>query len=279
MPPVRLQRVIADAGVASRREAEALIESGRVQVNGRTIRTLPAFVDPSTDRIVVSGRPLPRRERRLYILLNKPARCLSTAADDTGRPTVLDLVKHPARPRLFPVGRLDFHAVGLMLLTNDGPLAQRLSHPSYEVERTYHAVVRGPVSPEALPDLERRIDRAFRRAARGESVLKGKPAARAPRPAKIALAIVSTEADRAVLAITLRGGGRRELQGVLADAGISIKKLERVSMGPLRLSGVARGRWRELDRDEVRALRAMVRGASGVPRAAPTPAASRRRRP
>lgn len=273
--PVRLQRVIADAGVASRRDAEALIEEGKVKVNGVTVRRLPAFVNPGVDKIVVAGRPLPRRARPVYILLNKPARCLSAAADDTGRATVLDLVDHPARPRLFPVGRLDYQAVGLLLLTNDGALAQRLTHPRFGVERTYHAVVKGGIAPEQLPELERRIERASRRAARGEAVASGRRAARVPRGPKVSLAIASVAPDRTVLAITLRGAARRELRAVLEDAGCSIRKLERIAMGPLRLTGVARGRWRELERDEVRTLRRLVR--EPVPAPADPARASRRR--
>src|SRR5690606_13551855 len=153
----RLQRVMADAGVASRRACEELIARGAVEVNGEVVTELPIFVDPREDRILVEGRPLPKRgggDRNIYIMLNKPERTLTTVTDERefggeggGRRTVMDLVDHPARARLFPVGRLDYATRGLVLLTNDGELANKLTHPRYGVHKTYEAVVKG-----VLPD-------------------------------------------------------------------------------------------------------------------------------
>lgn len=245
----RLQRVLADAGVASRRECERLIESGAVEVNGEVVTRLPAFVDPETDRILVEGRPIRReRERKLYILLNKPARTLTTNADEPGsdRRTVIDLVEHPQKSRLFPVGRLDYDTTGLLLLTNDGDLANQLTHPRYGVPKTYRAVVKGTIEDEAVAELERGIFLADRKAGRTQG---------ASRTAHVEVRVVLRERDRTTLELTLREGRNRQVRRLLAAVGYPVKKLERVGMGPLSLKGVARGAWRELDRHEIRALK------------------------
>ena len=244
----RLQRVLADAGVASRRACEELIAAGAVEVNGRVVDSLPAWVDPATDRILVDGRPLPRPERHLYVLLNKPARVLSTAEDEPGadRRTVLDLVDHPERARLFPVGRLDYDSVGLVLLTNDGELANRVTHPRFGVPKTYRVAVRGELDDEAARELERGIYLAERKAGRTVG---------AARTAHVELSVVRRDRGRTTLEITLREGRNRQVRRMLAAVGYPVKKLERTAIGPLKLKGVARGAWRELTSREVQALR------------------------
>lgn len=244
----RLQRVLADAGVASRRDCEELVRAGAVEVNGRVVTELPAWVDPTTDRIIVDGRPLPKPERHIYIMLNKPARVLSTAADEPGadRRTVLDLVDHPERARLFPVGRLDYDSVGLVLLTNDGELANRVTHPRFGVPKTYRVVVKGALDEEAARELERGIFLAQRKAGRTEG---------AARTARVELAILSQYRDRTTLEITLREGRNRQVRRMLAAVGFPVQSLERVAIGPVRLKGVAKGAWRELTAPEVKALR------------------------
>lgn len=244
----RLQRVMADAGVASRRQCEALIEAGEVEINGEIVDTLPIFVDPASDRIVVEGRPLPKAERNLYVLLNKPARTLSTAADEPGsdRRTVVELVDHPGASRLFPVGRLDYDSVGLLLLTNDGELANRLTHPRYGVPKTYRVVVKGALDEDAVREIEQGIYLAERKA--GQTV-------GAKRTAKVELTLIRTERDKTTLEITLREGRNRQVRRMLAAVGYPVRSLERVAMGPLALKGVARGTWRELTAQEVRSLR------------------------
>ncbi len=240
--------MLARAGVASRRDCEALIEKGRVEINGRAVRELPVFVDPSEDRIVVNGRVIPPPERSLYILLNKPARTLTSARDEPGadRRIVLDLVDHPQKARLFPVGRLDYDTVGLLLLTNDGELANRLTHPRYGVPKTYRAVVRGRIEPEDVERLEKGIYLADRKAGRTVGAV---------RTSRVELRVVHTEADRTTLDITLREGRNRQVRRMLSSVDLPVKKLERTAMGPLRLKGVARGDWRELTKREVDALR------------------------
>lgn len=244
----RLQRVMADAGIASRRACEQLILDGEVEVNGEPVSELPAWVDPDEDRIVVQDRPLPRPERKLYVLLNKPPRTLTTAKDEPGsdRRTVTDLVDHPGASRLFPVGRLDYDTVGLILLTNDGELANRLTHPRYGVPKTYRVVVKGVLGEEAVGELERGIYLAERKA--GHTV-GGK------RTAHVEIKVLSQSRDTTTLEMTLREGRNRQVRRMLAAVGYPVRKLERIGMGPVRLKGVARGAWRELNREEVWALR------------------------
>lgn len=244
----RLQRVMADAGVASRRVCEQLILDGEVEINGEVVSELPVWVDPDEDRVVVQGRPLPRPERKLYVLLNKPPRTLSTAKDEPGsdRRTVTDLVDHPGANRLFPVGRLDYDTVGLILLTNDGELANRLTHPRYGVPKTYRVVVKGVLGEEAVAELERGIYLAERKA--GHTV-GGK------KTAHVEIKVLSQSRDTTTLEMTLREGRNRQVRRMLAAVGYPVRKLERIGMGPVRLKGVARGAWRELNREEVWALR------------------------
>ncbi|MFG0298341.1 MAG: pseudouridine synthase [Phycisphaerales bacterium JB047] len=244
----RLQRVLADAGVGSRRACEAMIENGDVSVNGQLVTTLPAWVDPEEDRIVVAGKVVAQPDRKLYIMLNKPPRTLSTAKDEPGadRRTVTELVDHPAAPRLFPVGRLDYDTVGLILLTNDGELANRLTHPRYGVPKTYRVVVKGSLDEEAIKELERGIYLAQRKAGHTQG---------AARTAHVEIALVARERDKTTVELTLREGRNRQVRRMLAAVGYPVKKLERVGMGPVKLKGLARGQWRELTRDEIRALK------------------------
>ncbi len=209
---------------------------------------LPAWVDPAVDRIEVNGRPLPPPERHLYILLNKPVRTLTSTRDEPGadRRTVLDLVQHPARAKLFPVGRLDYDTTGLLILTNDGELANRLTHPRYGVPKTYRALVKGRVTDEAMHALEGGVVLTDRRDGRTVGASRTNP---------VEWKIVHADEEKTTLELTIREGRNRQVRRMLAKAGFDVKKLERIAMGPLRLKGVARGAWRELTAGEVRALR------------------------
>lgn len=270
---MRLQRVLADAGVASRRECEAMIERGLVEVNGVTVTRLPVFVDPARDRIAVDGRPLrgaasvppvsrraARRSDRIYVMLHKPDRVLCTTRDDApaadgARTTVLDLVRHRSGARLYPVGRLDYHSTGLVLLTNDGELADRLTHARYGVTRTYRVTVKGHVRPETLDDLRRRVGADSNPGVDGT---RGVRIARSPGTGPNGQVSSNT-----VLELTIREGKSRRLSAVLEQMGCIVRKLTRVGVGPLRLSGIAVGEWRDLTRDEVELLK---RAASGSDR-------------
>lgn len=244
----RLQRVLADAGVASRRACEALIAQGHVRVNSVLVTALPVFVDPATDRIEVDGRPVRPASPPITVMLNKPTRTLSTARDDqiVQRRTIVELVDHPAAARLFPVGRLDYDTTGLILLTNDGELANRLTHPRFGVVKTYQALVRGRLDDADLSKLERGIFLAERRAGRTIGAV---------RAAHVGITIARRDRDTTLLEITLGEGRNRQVRRMLAAVGCPVKRLERIAMGPVKLSGLARGQWRELTHKELTALR------------------------
>jgi pseudouridine synthase len=251
---VRLQRILAAAGVGARRACERMIEDGRVRVNGRIVKSLPAFVNPATDHVDVDGRPISvrKRPRPIYIMVNKPERVLTSTSDEPGvdRKTVMSLVDHPSAGRLFPVGRLDFLTAGLVLLTNDGALANRLTHPRYGVPKTYRAVVRGILDETALDRGRRGLLKELRKADRREGrVVPGDALGR------LEMTIAGYEQESTVLRITVRDGKAGNIGAMLAGGGIQVKKLERTAIGPVELRAVARGQWRELDRNEVRALK------------------------
>ncbi len=260
-PGIRLQRVLADAGVASRRDCEALIEAGRVSVNGEMTRVLPVFVDPENDRIEVDGRLVGKPERRLYLLLNKPERVLTTVDDHsefagtgTARMTVLDLVDHPAKARLFPVGRLDFATRGLVLLTNDGELANRLTHPRYGVPKVYEAVVKGRVNDEQLAELRKLVGKQERQDLRKREPATpggGGPQVRS----KAEIELIDSGPGETTIRLVLRERTGYPLRKIIVSAGCPVKKLTRVALGPLELIGVREGQWRELTRAELMLLR------------------------
>lgn len=249
---VRLQRVLAEAGVAARRSCEDLIRAGKVTVNGEVVRTLPVFVDAHEDVIEVEGRRLRKPERKLYVMLHKPERVLVTSADepDFDRTTIMQLVDHPAAGRLYPVGRLDFESSGLVLLTNDGTLANLVTHPRYGVAKTYEALVRGHMSEQDLIAVKTKL----RALARREAQESGRDAPRF-RGSGGEFEIAGAKGANTIIRITLTEARNRELREVFRLLGMPIKKLTRVAIGSLALKGLAVGHWRELTRDEVNALR------------------------
>lgn len=231
----RLHKFMARCGVASRRACETLIAEGRVQVNGRTV-TEPGFqVDPATDEVRVDGRVLRPVVQLHYLMLHKPAGYVTTASDPQGRPTVMELV--PAMPRLYPVGRLDLDTEGLLLLTNDGPLAHRLTHPRYGVPKLYRAKVAGLVVPEALERLRTGV------------LLDDGPTA----PARVRL--LRQETGTALLELELTEGRKRQVRRMCAAVGHPVLHLRRVGFGPLRLGRLPKGAYRPLTPDEVARLR------------------------
>jgi 23S rRNA pseudouridine2605 synthase len=237
MPGVRLQKVIAQAGVASRRKAELLMVQGRVRVNGKTVTELGTTVDPETDVIVVNGRPVPKHTPLQYILLHKPQGYITTCDDEAGRPTVFDLLKRTPT-RLFPVGRLDCNSEGLLLLTNDGLLANRLLHPRYRVPRTYMVKIQGLISEPELAGLRR-----------GVVLDDGKT-----QPARVQ--VVRRGNQTSLLRMTLHEGRHRQIHRMLQRCGgYTVKKLQRVAMGPLSLAGLPRGHHRALEAFEINRLR------------------------
>lgn len=263
---VRVQRFLADAGIAARRQCEKLVAEGRVEINGSPVVELPIFVNPESDRVSVDGKPVRAAERHIYLMLNKPAKCLSTAADEPGsnRRTVLDLINHPSQARLFPVGRLDYETTGMILLTNDGELANALTHPRYGIHKTYRVTVKGRIEDEDVRQIEEGIYLAERRDGRTVG---------ATRTARVELAVIRRDRERTILELTLKEGRNRQVRRMLAHVGRPVKKLERIAMGPVKMKGLARGEWRELDRNELRALRRAARLDGGA-----TNSRSKRRR-
>jgi len=244
---IRLQKFMADAGIASRRTAEELIGEGRVKVGGRVITELPVWVDPAHDVVEVDGRRISGvPEKPVYVMLHKPRRCVCTLLDPEGRRTVADLVKHPSHARLYPVGRLDFDTAGLVLMTNDGDLANRLTHPRYGVHKSYRATVRGRLDEEHVKDLEQGVYLAERKAGRTDGAKRTLP---------VQMKIVSRDQDRTVLELVLREGRNRQVRRMLAAVGCPVKRLVRVRMGPLKLKGLRVGEWRELSKIELGSLK------------------------
>ena len=236
---VRLQKVLAAAGVASRRRCEELIGEGRVEVDGEIVRRFGARVDPQRQVIRVDGKRIPASEDLVYLALNKPPGVLTTMSDSRGRPTIADLVGDRTE-RLFHVGRLDYDTEGLMLLTNDGELAHRLAHPRYGVLKTYLADVAGP-----LPrDLARQL-------ITGVQLDDGVASADGFR-------VVERAGSRALVEVTLHEGRKHIVRRMLAEAGTPVSRLVRTQVGPVTLGSLRPGATRRLTTKEVGDLYAAV---------------------
>ncbi len=230
----RLQRYLARAGVASRRASEQLITQGRVAVNGETVTALGTKVRPG-DAVTVDGRLAVVRDELVYYALNKPPGYVTTVSDPWGRPTVMRLVTVPRR--VFPVGRLDADSEGLLLLTNDGQLAFRLTHPRFGVDKEYQTLVRGSPSEEALQKLRRGVD------------LEGRKTA----PARVER--IRAEGNATWLRVTIHEGRKRQVRRMMASVGHEALRLVRTRFGPVLLGDLASGALRELTPAEVEALR------------------------
>jgi 23S rRNA pseudouridine2605 synthase len=236
--PERVQKVLAAAGLGSRRQCEALIAAGRVRVNGVTAR-LGDRADPRADVLTVDGVRVRTDPHLVHYLLNKPRGVITTMHDPDGRPTVADYVTPP--PRVFPVGRLDADTEGLLLLTNDGPLAQRLTHPRYAVPKTYVAKVRGTVRRQALRALTD-----------GVELSDGVAAA-------VSVRTLAAARDETLLELVVTEGRNRLVRRMLGGVGLTLERLARVQLGPVTLGDMGQGRVRPLTDREVRDLYAAVR--------------------
>jgi 23S rRNA pseudouridine2605 synthase len=235
----RLQKIMAAAGIASRRKSEELIAAGRVTINGQVASQLGSKADPERDHIRVDGRLLHGPERKLYLLLHKPRGYVTTVSDPEGRPTVMHLLREVG-VRLYPVGRLDYASEGLLLLTNDGALAQKLTHASSHVSKAYLVKVSGQPRPEDI-----------RRLAEGITL----PARRGERPTRTAPARISLarEGDNPWYEVTLTEGRNRQIHRMFEQAGHRVEKIRRIRYGPLELD-VPAGSYRHLTEAEVRKL-------------------------
>ena len=234
MTQERLQKVLARSGIGSRRSCESLITAGRVAVDGRTVTELGTRVDPFVQQVTLDGQPV-RTERRLTLVVNKPRGVLCTNAAGETRPRVIDLVPFVAQ-RLYTVGRLDLDSDGLVLVTNDGRLAQVLTHPRHEVAKTYVAEVEGKVTPQALAQV------------RGGVHLAEGPTGGAE------VRVVGRSGPRTRLNVTIRQGLNRQVRRMLARAGLKVKRLTRIAIGPVHLGRLKPGTSRPLSATEQRAI-------------------------
>jgi pseudouridine synthase len=263
-----LQKVMADVGVASRRDCEQLIADGRVRVNGEPVTRLPAWVDPMQDRIEVDGVAIARPGRRAsepkktYVMVHKPRSVISTNDDPEGRVRVIDLVRLPGEPRLYPVGRLDADSTGLILLTNDGELANRLTHPRYGVSKEYRVSVAGRLTEEDVKKLRDGLYLAHRSGPEDKTPKVKKAAMERVR--MLGYDVDRARGDRTLLSVTLQEGQNREIRRLLARLGLKVRKLKRVAIGPLRLSKLAVGEWRLLTSVELKMLQKAA-GLGGKP--------------
>jgi 23S rRNA pseudouridine2605 synthase len=230
----RLQKIMAQAGLCSRRSAEELLRQGRVSVNGRPA-SLGDRADPTTDRIEVDGRPLPAPDAPICLMLNKPRGYVTTLSDELGRPTAAQLVADCGR-RVYPVGRLDRDSEGLLLFTNDGDLAQALLHPRHEVDKVYRVWVSGQISgaPERLASV---------------TELEGEPI----RPARVEE--ISRDGEGALLLVTIHQGKNRQIRRMCAQVGLSVRRLQRIREGNLALGDLKPGKWRYLTDVEIKLLK------------------------
>ena len=232
---IRLQKLLAQSGVASRRKCEELMLDGHVEVDGEVVTRLGTKVDPRTAVIRVDGKRLPPISPNVYLVLNKPRGVVSTMSDPEGRRTLSDFVTD--RPeRLFHVGRLDTDTEGLILLTNDGDFAQRVAHPSYELDKTYVAEVAGQVSKATV-----------REVLEGVTLEDG--------PVEVSsFKVVSSHGGKTIVELVIHEGRNRIVRRLLDQVGHPVKRLTRTAIGPVRLSGLGRGELRELTRDELGTL-------------------------
>lgn len=235
---VRLQKYMADLGIASRRKSEQMIADGMVKVNGR-VATIGDKVNPKKDKVTVKGRKIAAgaRAKRYYIMLNKPRGYVTTMSDEMGRKCVAELVKDiPAR--IYPVGRLDRDSEGLLLMTNDGEFANKVTHPSKHVYKVYRVTVRPAINEEQLVEMSSGM------------VIDGRKTA----PAEVR--VVQREEARCVLEIILREGRNRQIRKMCEQLGLEVPRLKRIAVGQVKLGGLKSGAWRELTKDEVHRLQA-----------------------
>jgi 23S rRNA pseudouridine2605 synthase len=235
---LRLNKFLSSAGVASRRKADELILAGSVSINGQIVTTLGAKVDPSKDKVFVSGKQVVTGSGHLYILLNKPKDCITTTRDEKGRRTVLDLVR--VKERIYPVGRLDRNTTGALILTNDGELAHRLMHPRFEIKKAYEVELDRPLSSEALGKLRSGVRIEGERTSPADVFLR-------PR------------SNRKIVGVIIHEGRNRQVRKMFEACGYDVRKLHRVADGPLTVEGLSRGEWRFLTKREVASLRELVR--------------------
>ncbi|MEK6372369.1 MAG: pseudouridine synthase [Acidobacteriota bacterium] len=262
MQQERLQKIIAHAGVASRREAESMIRAGRVTVNGEVVTELGSKADVERDHIKVDGKLITRKETHRYILLYKPKEVMTTVEDPQGRVTVIDLVRG-IRERIYPVGRLDFHSEGLVLLTNDGDLAFKVSHPTHGSVKTYSVKVRGVPEERVIDKLRRGITLEGKRTLPCEIE-------------RIKTTGVRADEGNSWFQVKLREGRTQQIRRMFQAMGHPVSKLRRVAIGPISDPKLTPGVWRELSEKEVKMLATMKDAKPARPRRTARPVARKK---
>jgi 23S rRNA pseudouridine2605 synthase len=230
---MRINKFLALCGIASRRKSEQLILQKRVKINDRVVHNLATDIDPKKDIVLVDGKPVHFKEDFIYLMLHKPKGYVTTTDDEHNRPTVMDLIKVPDDRRVYPVGRLDYNTEGLLLFTDDGELANILTHPSYKIEKTYIARIKGTITSEEVNKL------------RSGVVIDGAKTA----PCKVNILRMDEKSTR--LEITIHEGRNRQVRKMLESIGKETQFLKRISVGKIRLGGLARGKFRTLNKREI----------------------------
>jgi len=235
IPEIRLQKYLAQCGVASRRKAEQLIADGKVAVDGKIVREMGVRVTPGSNAITCWGKPVEQKEKLVYFLLNKPKGYVTTVSDPQGRPVVTSLLRD-IDSRLFPVGRLDLDTEGALILTNDGQFAQQVQHPSHETNKTYEALVKGLPKQEMISRLEKGV------------IIEGKKTY----PAKIS--IVGKKGRNSLLKITIHEGRKRQVRKMFDHIGHPVLNLKRTAYGKLTLGSLANGKYRQLNSSDLKKI-------------------------
>ena len=236
---IRLNKYLADMGIASRRNVDEMILQGRIVVNNEVVRELGTKINPNRDVIEVNGKKVDTLQQLTYIALNKPRGVISSVTDPQGRKTVTDIVK--ARERLYPVGRLDQDSQGLILLTNDGDLAYRLTHPRFHIPKIYEALISGAVKQEQIDEM-----------GKGVKLEEGMTA-----PAQVRE--LRRDYGKTLLEITLFEGKKRQIRRMCAVLHLHLLQLRRIQVGPIRLAELEEGKWRRLTREEIELLKQSVK--------------------
>ncbi|NOY78164.1 MAG: rRNA pseudouridine synthase [Calditrichaeota bacterium] len=232
---IRLNKFIANAGVCSRRKADEWIQQGRVRVNGETVTHLGIQIDPENDRIEIDGNPIVLPQKEIIILFNKPKECLTTVSDPFRRKTVLDYVRVPYR--IYPVGRLDYDTEGVLLLTNSGELAYRLTHPKYEIDKVYLVTLEKPVTSDMLLSLEKGVEIA---------------------PGRVVSGRVEKRSSHRI-ELTIHQGMKHQVKRMVQAVGNRVVALKRIRLGALHLGSLKPGEWRFLNTEEISQLKKTVR--------------------
>ena len=236
MEEIRLQKYMADCGVASRRKCEEYILQGKVKVNGKVVEELGTKIIPSKDKVEFEGRNITSEERKVYILLNKPIGYVTTTKDQFGRDDVLDLVK--VKERIVPVGRLDMYTSGALILTNDGDFVYKITHPKHEINKTYTVTLKGIITKEEVLQLQKGVDI-------GDYVTK---------PAKVKILKTDEEKQISRLEIVIHEGKNRQVRRMCEAVGRKVLALHRTKIGEISVKDIPLGKWRNLKKEEIKKL-------------------------